>query len=246
MIEVNLVPDVKQELIEAQRIRSMVIVGSVFVGLASVSVVALLLIYIFVVQSVRSNLADGAIKDGSQKLAKVADLSKSLTIQNQLTQISALNDKKEITSRIFDTLLKIIPPSPNDIQISILKIDTSTNLVTIDGQAPNSYAALEVFKKTIAGAMVNYSVLVGDDIEKQDPISLASSISTSNTSFGDDSTGNKVLRFTISFVCATELFASSSKDVSVSVKGEKNATDSYLGVPKIIFADKAKDITEGQ
>lgn len=246
MIEVNLVPDVKQELIEAQRVRSMVIVGSVFVGLASISVVALLLIYIFVVQSVRSNMADSAIKDGSQKLAQVADLSKSLTIQNQLTQITALNDKKQITSRIFDALLKIIPPSPNDVQISILKIDTSTNLVTIDGQASNSYAALEVFKKTIDGAMVNYSILSGDDLEKQDPIELASNISTSNTSFGDDSSGNKVLRFTISFVCATELFASSSKNVSVSVKGEKNATDSYLGVPKTIFADKAKDITEGK
>ena len=38
MIEINLVPNVKQELIKAQRVRSKVIVGAIFIGAASIAV----------------------------------------------------------------------------------------------------------------------------------------------------------------------------------------------------------------
>lgn len=40
MIEINLVPDVKQELIKAQRVRATVISFSIAIGLVSVAVVA--------------------------------------------------------------------------------------------------------------------------------------------------------------------------------------------------------------
>ena len=152
MIEINLVPDVKQELIMAQRIRSMVIAVAVLIGSVSVAIVAILAMYVFTVQAVRSGVADGEITKGSKQLASVEDLSKTLTIQNQLTKISSLNSDKKITSRTFNLLNAIIPPSPNDIQISNLTIDTDTSLITIEGQAPNSYAAAEVFRKTIEGA----------------------------------------------------------------------------------------------
>jgi Tfp pilus assembly protein PilN len=242
MIEINLVPDVKQELIKAQRIRSMVIAASILIGSISVAVVALLAMYVFTVQAVRSGIADGKIKDGSAKLASVEDLSKTLTIQNQLTKISDLNSKKNIDSRIFDMLTAIIPPSPNDIQISDLTIDSSAGLITIDGQAPNSYAAVEVFRKTIDGAKVKYT----DDNKTQQELTLASSVSISNTSYGEDSSGTKVYRFTLSFVYAPELFSLSSKGATVVVANEGNVTDSYLGVPKSVFADRAKDLTGSQ
>jgi Tfp pilus assembly protein PilN len=242
MIEINLVPDVKQELIKAQRIRSTVIAASVLIGSISVAVVALLTMYIFTVQAVRGGLVDNAIKQGSDKLASVEDLSKVLTIQNQLTKISDLNSNKHIYSRIFDLLSSIIPPSPNDIQISNLKIDSTTELITIEGQASNSYAAVEVFKKTIEGAKVRYT----DSNNKTQEVTLASSISTSNTSYGEDSSGAKVLRFTISFVYAPELFSVASKNASVIITTKGNATDSYIDIPKSIFVDRAKDLTEGQ
>lgn len=241
MIEINLVPDIKQELLRAQRIRARVITGSIFVGVASIAVVTLLIIYVFTVQAVRSGMADSSIKKGSDQLASVTDLSKTLTIQNQLTKISALNSSKNIDSRIFDLLNAIIPPVPNDIQISNLSIDSSTGLITIDGQAANSYAAVEVFKKTIEGATLKYT----DVNNALQEITLASSISTSNTSYGEDTTGAKVLRFTLSFIYTPELFSPESKNISIAITIDGNVTDSFLGVPKSIFVDRAADITEG-
>ena len=242
MIEINLVPDIKQELIKAQRVRSTVIAGSIVVGVISIAIVTLLAIYVFTVQSFRSGLADAAIKQGSSDLSGVADLSKTLTIQNQLTKITDLNNKKKIDSRIFDLLSAVIPPIPNNILISTLTVDSDAGLITIEGQAPNSYAAVEVFRKTIEGATVKYT----DSNNAKKEVTLASSVSTSNTSYGEDSSGSKVLRFTISFVYAHELFSPSSKNVSVVITTKGNATDSYLGVPKSIFVNRAKDLTGGQ
>jgi Tfp pilus assembly protein PilN len=230
MIEINLVPDVKQELIKAQKVRSKVIAGAIFVGLASVAVVVLLAIYVFGIQTARGLIADGQINSKSNQLLGVTDLSKTLTIQNQLTKISTLNNSKNIDSRVFDLLNAIIPPAPNDVQISDLTVDSTTRTITINGQATNSYAAVEVFKKTIQGAVVKYD-------GNSSGATLASNISTSNTSYGEDSSGAKVLTFTLSFEYTPELFSPKSQNVSIVVTTQGNVTDSYLGVPKSIFAD---------
>jgi Tfp pilus assembly protein PilN len=233
MIEINLVPDVKQEFIKAQKIRSRVIAGAIMVGIISIGVVALMAFYIYAIQAGRNYLADESIKSSSKAYLKTADLSKTLTIQNQLTKISALNDDKKVDSRIFDLLNAIIPPAPNDVQVSDLTIDSTTNTITINGQASNSYAALEVFKKTIAGASVKYS----DGTSETQSKTLASDISTTNTSYGEDSSGKKVLKFTLSFAYVPELFSPQSKNVSIVITANGNATDSYLGVPKSIWAN---------
>ena len=99
MIEINLVPDIKQELIRAQRIRSTVITVAILIGSVSIAIVALLAFYVFAVQTARGFIADNQIADGSKKLASVEDLSKTLTIQNQLTKINDLNNNKKIDSR---------------------------------------------------------------------------------------------------------------------------------------------------
>lgn len=243
MIEINLVPDVKQELIKAQRVRSTVITAVIFIGLASIAVVVALAIYIYTVQTVRGAFLDGDIKTKNTKLAKVSDLSKTLTIQNQLTKISDLNSNKKIDSRIFD-LLTAITPLSNSVQISDLAIDSSTNTITIDGQGQesNGYHSVETFKKTIEGAKVKYNISGG----KTQELTMASDISISNTSLGQDSSGRTVLRFTLSFAYVQELFSPLSKNVSIIITTKGNATDSYIGFPKSIFADRATDKTGGQ
>ena len=245
MIEINLIPNVKLELIKAQKTRSKVIATSIFVSIATLSIVAVLLAYIFGVQSIRGVLADNEIKSGSAKLAKVEDLDKVLTIQNQLTKISELNDSKKIDSRIFDILQVIIPresagSSTPLIQISTISIDPESSVITIDGQTGQGYSAVEIFKKTIDGARIKY-----DDSDTKNPLNFATDISTANTSYGEDSSGKKVLRFTMSFKYAEEIFAYSSKNASIYVVLNGNVTDSYLGLPKSIFTERATDLTEG-
>jgi Tfp pilus assembly protein PilN len=240
MIEINLVPDVKQELIKAQRVRSTVISFSILIGFVTAGIVTMLAIYVFGVQAIRSGIDDSAITDGAKKLTSIQDLSKTLTIQNQLTKLSEMHANKNIDSRIFTVLSAIIPPAPNAVQISTLTIDSTAGTISLEGQAANSYAAVEVFKKTISGAQIKFT---SDGTDQQ--VALASSVSTGDTSYGEDSTGAKVLRFTIVFTYAPELFAPSSTNLTVVNSTSGNATDSYLGVPTSIFVDRAKDIGTG-
>jgi Tfp pilus assembly protein PilN len=240
MIEINLIPDVKQQLISAQRMRATVISISIVIGIVAIAVVVLLASYVYGVQTVRGGILDGDITKKATELTSVPDLSKTLTLQNQLTLISKVHDEKKITSRLYDVLAKIIPGKPNDIQISTLTVDTENQQINIEGQAANSYAAVEVFKKTIDAARVTYKVDSTDTT-----INLASNVTTGSTSYGEDASGLKVLRFSLGFTYAKELFMPSSKDVRITIANQGNATDSYLGVPESVFVDRAKDIQGG-
>src|SRR5664279_5010814 len=137
MIEINLVPDVKQELLKAQRVRSSVISLAILVGLAAVGVVVILAIWVFVVQFGRGVLSDTSITNESKKLSSVEDIKNTLTIQNQLAQLTAMHDGKHIDSRVFDTLTTINPEAPNDISLSKATLDSTTNTVKIEAQATN-------------------------------------------------------------------------------------------------------------
>lgn len=235
MIEINLVPDVKQQLNKAERMRTTVIAASIVVGLVAVGLIAVLAVYVFAVQTVRGAIVDDTIKQEGAKLAQVEDLSKVLTIQNQLSKITELNDQKKINSRVFDVLSAVIPPAPNNVQISGLLVNAESQQITLDGQT-RAFDVLEIFKKTIGGAVITYRE---DDQDKE--VKLATNISTSDISYGEDTTGAKVLRFTLRFTYAEELFSPTIPGVVVKLTNQGNVTDSYLGLPKSIFTQRATD-----
>lgn len=236
MIEINLIPDVKQELIRARMIRSTVVSTAIVITIAAAALVVILSIYVFGVQTVRSAVADDSIKKGSSQLASVEDLSKILTIQNQLTKLNALNDAKSIDSRVFDMLQAVIPPAPNTVQISSLVVDGSLGTIKLEGQTPQ-YPSLETFRKTLGLANVRFN----DSNGKQTDIPLATNLSLTNVSFGDDATGTKVVRFDITFTYATELLSPTTTNPTIVLIDGGNVTDSYLGIPKSIFTDRAAD-----
>lgn len=240
MIEINLVPDVKQELLNAQRVRTTVISLSILVGIAAIALVVVLSVWVFGVQAARSALSDDAIKKESQKLAQVTDISNTLTIQNQLNKLPALHDSKKIDSRIFDVLATINPPAPNNIMVNNLSLDSSTQTIKIEAQAANGWSALEVFKKTISATTFEYT----QDGQKQS-VPLASLMSETDRSFGEDASGVSVVRFTLSFAYPEELFSRSAEGVTIIAPTRTNATDSFLGVPNSLFTAKAGDVQEG-
>jgi Tfp pilus assembly protein PilN len=239
MIEINLIPDVKQELLKAQRVRATVISIAILVGIAAAAVVVLLALWVFAVQAARNVFVDNTIKEESQKLSNVEDINNTLTIQNQLSLITPLHDEKNIDSRIFDILNTINPPAPNSVAITSLSLDASENLIEIEAQAQNGYPALEVFKKTIAATKFQFT----SDSETN-TVDLASNMSDSDRSYGEDASGVKVLRFKLSFEYPDELFARTSKNAKVIAPTKANATDSFRGVPNSLFTQKAGDVQE--
>lgn len=239
MIEINLVPDVKQELLKAQRVRAGVISMAILVGIGAVGIVVLLAIWVFGVQTARSILTDDKIKSESQKLSNVEDVSNTLTIQNQLSKLPAMHDSKSIDSRLFDILTTINPPEPNNVAITNVSLDSTAKTIKIEAQANRSYTALEVFKKTITATNFEFT----KDGEKQS-IPLASELSSSDQSFGEDASGAKVLRFTLTFTYPEELFTRTAQNATIVAPEKSNVTDSFLGVPNSLFGERAGDSRE--
>lgn len=233
MIEINLIPDVKKELLKAQRARTIVISGAIITSIIAGGVVVLLLAYIYGFQGLREASLDGEIKDQAATLAEVEDLSKILTIQNQLTKIESLNEQKQIDSRIFNVISAVVPPEPNSVQISKVEIDAEASTIMLDGQT-RAFDSMEVFKKTLDSAIVVYTE-AGEEVS----LPLSTNLDTGQVAYGVDANNQKVVLFSLSFEYPEELFSSSIASIDIKLSVDGNVTDSYLGIPRSIFTTPA-------
>lgn len=238
MIEINLIPDVKREFIQAQKMRNTAISLSIFVGLISVAVVVLLGA-ILGGQAIHDNLTRNEIKKQMTTLQNVENIDEVVTIQNQLTKISNLHDNKSINSRIFDVLTAINPAAPNDVRISTVRVDPSESTIYIEGLASNGYPATETFRKMILNTVVEK----GQDEDKE-TVPLSEEVTLSDTSYGESTDGSRVLRFTLSFTYPEGLLDNSVKIVRIVTPETRVVTDSRTRVPDSLFSQQADDVTE--
>lgn len=236
MIEINLLPNVKRELLKTRAMRNRVISMSFLVGGASIAAVVVLAL-IFGSQIAAEAVQNGVIKDRNDKLMAVEDLNKVVTIQNQLTKINEQHSGKKINSRIFDVVTAVNPVAPNNVSFSDIKVNPESKTITLEGSAVNGYSALETLKKTILNTKVQTT-----DGDKSSEVSLTKEIKDGDTSFGENSEGKKVLQFSFSFEYAEELLAPANNG-TVSVltpTGKVDVTDSRQGIPDSLFKSNSK------
>ena len=236
MIEINLLPNVKRELLKTRVMRNRVISISFLVGGASIAAVVVLAL-ILGSQIAAEAVQSGVIKDRNDKLMAVEDLNKVVTIQHQLTKINEQHSGKKINSRIFDVVTAVNPVAPNNVSFSDIKVNPESKTITLEGSAANGYSALETLKKTILNTKVQTT-----DGDKSSEVSLTKEIKDGDTSFGENSEGKKVLQFSFSFEYAEELLAPANNG-TVSVltpTGKVDVTDSRQGIPDSLFKSNSK------
>ena len=236
MIEINLLPNVKRELLKTRAMRNRVISISFLVGGASIVAVVVLAL-ILGSQIAAEAVQNGVIKDRNDKLMAVEDLNKVVTIQHQLTKINEQHSRKKLNSRIFDVVTAVNPVAPNNVSFSDIKVNPESKTITLEGSAVNGYSALETLKKTILNTKVQTT-----DGDKSSEVSLTKEIKDGDTSFGENSEGKKVLQFSFSFEYAEELLAPANNG-TVSVltpTGKVDVTDSRQGIPDSLFKSNSK------
>ena len=236
MIEINLLPNVKRELLKTRAMRNRVISISFLVGGASIAAVVVLAL-ILGSQIAAEAVQSGVIKDRNDKLMAVEDLNKVVTIQHQLAKINEQHSGKKINSRVFDVVTAVNPVAPNNVSFSDIKVNPESKTITLEGSAVNGYSALETLKKTILNTKVQTT-----DGDKSSEVSLTKEIKDGDTSFGENSEGKKVLQFSFSFEYAEELLAPANNG-TVSVltpTGKVDVTDSRQGIPDSLFKSNSK------
>lgn len=169
--EVNLVPEVKLQMIKAQKVRNLVLFVCIVVSAISVGVV-LILFGIKSGQDIAMANQDKKLDKLSSKLMDYSELGDLVTIQRQLEKLTQLSADKPILSRVFGAMAVMLPAGGDIVQLSELRADMESNMLRIDAQADArtapliDYRVLESFKKGVALTKYDYGRYVdANDVE---------------------------------------------------------------------------------
>ena len=154
--EINLVPDIKGEMIKTLKLRNFIFFLCIIVAAASVGITVIFGL-IAGGQSIAVENKKATLDNLSAKLNSYSDLGDFLTIKDQLGNISTLTNNKKVLSRTFNILSALIPTGADSIVISELNVDLSgeTPIYSFDAQANAGkepfidYGVLESFKKSM-------------------------------------------------------------------------------------------------
>lgn len=219
MIGLNLLPDVKKEFLTAQRMRNTVISLSILAMFVAGGVTVFLALFVYVGQNTAINLAKSDIDKKQKTLEDKAEITKYLTIQNQLKALKVLHSKdyKLLYSRLFDYLPQLNPTAPSSVQLSLVKVASEGDSISVQG-ATQDFRALDTFKNTLEKAKLTYKS--GTDTVDTD---LFSKVVLKSAALSQDSAKTNVsFEFTLTY--NPEIF---SPDV----------TEFQLTVPKLTISD---------
>lgn len=161
--EINLVPDIKGEMIKALKLRNLIFFLCIIVASVSIAVTTVF----GLIAGGQQAAIDGkksTIDTLSKKLNSYSDLNDFLTIKDQLGSLSALSSNKKVLSRTFNILSALIPTGADTITISELSVNLSGSNPTFsfDAQANANkepfidYNVLDSFKKSMKYMRYDY------------------------------------------------------------------------------------------
>ncbi|MBQ3470698.1 hypothetical protein IJH23_03285 [Candidatus Saccharibacteria bacterium] len=168
--EINLVPDIKGEMIKTLKLRNFILFLCIIVAAASVGIVAIL----GAVVGGQQLAVDGkksTVEALSAKVKTYSDLTDFLTIKDQLGNIQNIADNKKVLSRTFGILTALLPKGADTITISELSVNLSDQepSFTFDAQANAGsepyidYNVLDSFKKSMQYMRYDYGRYVDKD-----------------------------------------------------------------------------------
>jgi Tfp pilus assembly protein PilN len=141
IIQFNLLPDIKVEYLRANRQKHIVVLASIVVGAAALVALVILLSLVFVVQKKSISDLSKDIKVASTELQATPDLTKILTVQNQLTSLPSLHNDKPVVTRLFPYLQQ---STPSTVINSRILGDFVQHKLTLSGGA-DSLAAINTY-----------------------------------------------------------------------------------------------------
>lgn len=257
MTQINLIPDVKRDLLRAQAIRNFVIFISVIAGGASIAIV-FIAFGIFGGLLITTGLNESNIKSKFETLSKTSDIDETIIVQSQLSEISKIQKNAPRTSRLMNQIISAIhTKGANEVQFSSVNYNPSTRTVTIEGQTKNGYSALEGFKKTVRETKILYRETAKketctiaqaengeDDCIIANLVADGEDVNVTESSLAEDESGEKVLRFSVNFNLNEKALVFETKNFAVKSPSKKEVTDSKTVISDDIFTVKAS--TEGE
>ena len=239
MIQFNLLPDIKNQYLQTQRTKRLIIVTSAAISGLFITAFASMLILVTVVQKNHIKNLQKDIENSLTEIKKVPDLEKILTIQNQLGSLTALHDAKPVTSRLYNYLVQI---TPRDATISSVDLSFEGDTIKLAGIAKN----LEVVNKFVDTIkFTNYELTTNETPAKVTAATAFSDVVLDGFSSGRQSQTASQVSYSISFKFNPIIFSinkdSANKPQTVALKVPQIiSTRSVLEKPTDIFKEAPK------
>ena len=174
MFEINLIPNVKFEMVKAQKSRNIIALFCVFIGIA-IAVVLLVLGGIKAGQDITIGAKKSQITTSAQVIDSFSNLDSFLTVQSQLNSLSEISDSRKLLSRIFGIIWVFAPTNGDVVKYSDVNINFEESTISFEAQADaknaayldNDYVVVEAFEKSIDYLTYDYGHYVdaeGNDI----------------------------------------------------------------------------------
>lgn len=197
MISLNLLPDVKKDLLKVRRERNLVMMVSIVAVIGSLAVLGLLFLWMGALTGLKM-LDENKINDAKAKIETAKEdeqLDKYLTIQNQLAQIDGLKGGQLIHSRLMDFLVQLNPAEPNNVFLRSVRLtadgegESADLSVEIEGTTGN-FASLDVYKNTLISAKLIYEDKPEVEVESTDTSESDESSSDAESSNNEDASSS--------------------------------------------------------
>lgn len=258
MISLNLLPDVKKDLLKVRRERNLVMMVSIVAVIGSLAVLGLLFLWMGALTGLKM-LDENKINDAKAKIETAKEdeqLDKYLTIQNQLAQIDGLKGGQLIHSRLMDFLVQLNPAEPNNVFLRSVRLtadgegESADLSVEIEGTTGN-FASLDVYKNTLISAKLIYEDKPEDEVEStntsesDESSSDAESSNNENASSSSESTAVAEVASEMLFNEVSVVDSNLSSDgVNFSISAifnttafSPNITNIKIEIPKEITSD---------
>lgn len=233
MIQLNLLPDIKKEFINAQKTRAVVMSSSILVTIVAVALAVLMFVYVTFLQQLQITLATNDIKDKEKQLNSVQDLSKYLTIQNQLSALPELHASKGVYSRLLSFLPVLNPTAPNNVALTKLQLVALDKQVNFTGSTA-SFESLNVFVDTLRNAQVSYK----DQSSEPQKSKMFETVSVQSSNI-DKLNGKSTVSFTVIAQYVEPAFDAHNTEVTASVPNIKTS-QSVTESPKLFSSGESQ------
>lgn len=221
MIQFNLLPDVKIKYIKTQHTKRTVMLISLVASAAAIALVSVMYVSVQIVQKKSLNNLSANIVKETKKLNDTQDLSKILTIQNQLSSLPALHGAKPVSSRVLGYITQVTPAV--GVSISKLDVDFTTNSITITGTA-DSLATVNKYADTLKFA--TYKTATTESGKPFSNVVTTSTLSTTNV---------KEASYMLSFTFDPVLFSNTELPVLTVPKITSNRSETEK--PSAVFKE---------
>lgn len=232
MIGLNLLPDVKKEFLKAQRTRNTVIGISILSIFIAGGLTVFLALFVYVGQSTAITAVKGDIAKKQKTLEGKTEITKYLTIQNQLKSLKVLHSKdyKVLYSRLLDYLPQLNPSAPNNVQLGSVKVMTEGASIGIQGTTQD-FHAIDTFKSTLENARFSYKS--GNDTVE---VALFSEVILSSAALSRDNNNRSNVAFEFELTYSSEIFSPEVKEFQLIVP-KLTISDAQNNAPSELFSN---------